>query len=63
MARKDVPDTVVKAYGDQPLQFGPEYVFPKPLDHRVLFEVAPTVAEAAIESGCARTYLDTDSYI
>ena len=58
LARKDVPDAVVKAYGDQPLQFGSDYVIPKPLDPRVLFEVAPAVAEAAIESGCARVEID-----
>jgi malate dehydrogenase (oxaloacetate-decarboxylating)(NADP+) len=58
-----VPDAVVKAYGDQPLQFGPEYIIPKPLDPRVLFEVAPAVAEAAAESGCARRELDTETYV
>ncbi|WP_262180673.1 NADP-dependent malic enzyme [Haloarcula laminariae] len=63
LARKDVPDAVVKAYGDQPLQFGPEYIIPKPLDPRVLFEVTPAVAQAAMESGAARTQLDTDSYV
>ena len=62
LARRDVPDAVVKAYGDQPLQFGPDYVIPKPLDPRVLFELAPTVAQAAIDSGCARTELDLSSY-
>ncbi len=62
LARKDVPDAVVKAYGDQPLQFGPDYVIPKPLDPRVLFEVAPAVAQAAIDSGVARTEIDLDSY-
>ena len=63
LARKDVPDEVVKAYGDQPLQFGPDYVIPKPLDPRVLFEVAPAVAEAAMDSGCARTEIeDLDDY-
>ena len=63
LARKDVPDEVVKAYGDQPLQFGPDYVIPKPLDPRVLFEVAPAVAEAAMDSGCARTAIDDlDTY-
>jgi len=63
LARKDVPDEVVKAYGDQPLQFGPDYVIPKPLDPRVLFEVAPAVAEAAMDSGCARTEIDDlDTY-
>ncbi|MEA1930679.1 MAG: NADP-dependent malic enzyme [Euryarchaeota archaeon] len=63
LARKDVPDAVVKAYGDQPLQFGPDYVIPKPLDPRVLFEVAPAVAEAAVDSGLARVEIeDIDSY-
>ncbi|QCC46865.1 NADP-dependent malic enzyme [Halobellus limi] len=62
LARQDVPDAVVKAYGDQPLQFGPDYVIPKPLDPRVLFEVAPAVAEAAMDSGCARTEVDLDAY-
>ncbi|MDS0259505.1 NADP-dependent malic enzyme [Haloarcula sp. S1CR25-12] len=63
LARKDVPDAVVKAYGDQPLQFGPEYIIPKPLDPRVLFEVTPAVAEAAMDSGAARTELDHDTYV
>ncbi|WP_267162043.1 NADP-dependent malic enzyme [Halovenus salina] len=58
LAREDVPDAVVKAYGDEPLQFGPNYIIPKPLDPRVLFEVAPAVAQAAMESGCARIDLD-----
>ncbi|MDQ2073027.1 NADP-dependent malic enzyme [Haloarcula sp. H-GB4] len=63
LARQDVPDEVVKAYGDQPLQFGPDYIIPKPLDPRVLFEVTPAVAEAAIESGAARTEIDTEAYV
>ncbi|QLC32962.1 NADP-dependent malic enzyme [Halarchaeum sp. CBA1220] len=62
LAREDVPDQVVKAYGDQPLQFGPEYIIPKPVDPRVLFEVAPAVAEAAIDSGVARKDIDLDAY-
>ncbi|WP_211312518.1 NADP-dependent malic enzyme [Halarchaeum salinum] len=62
LAREDVPDQVVKAYGDQPLQFGPEYILPKPLDPRVLFEVAPAVADAAMESGVARESLDLAAY-
>jgi len=62
LARKDVPDAVVKAYGDDPLQFGADYVIPKPLDPRVLFEVAPRVAEAAMESGCARSEIDLEQY-
>ncbi|WP_134671234.1 NADP-dependent malic enzyme [Halorussus marinus] len=63
LAKQDVPDAVVKAYGDQPLQFGPDYIIPKPLDPRVLFEVAPAVADAAMESGVARGELDTDDYV
>jgi malate dehydrogenase (oxaloacetate-decarboxylating)(NADP+) len=62
LAKKDVPDAVVKAYGDQPLQFGPDYIIPKPLDPRVLFEVAPAVARAAIDSGTARRKLDLNRY-
>jgi malate dehydrogenase (oxaloacetate-decarboxylating)(NADP+) len=63
LARQDVPDAVVKAYGDQPLQYGPEYIIPKPLDPRVLFEVAPAVADAAMASGSARTELDRERYV
>ncbi|MDY6779080.1 MAG: phosphate acyltransferase, partial [Halobacteria archaeon] len=62
LAKKDVPDAVVKAYGDEPLRFGPDYIIPKPLDPRVLFEVAPAVAEAAMETGAARIDLDLDDY-
>ncbi len=63
LAKQDVPDAVVKAYGDQPLQFGPDYIIPKPLDPRVLFEVAPAVARAAIESDAARAELDEEAYV
>ncbi|WP_336344607.1 NADP-dependent malic enzyme [Halalkalicoccus ordinarius] len=62
LAKQDVPDAVVKAYGDQPLQFGPEYILPKPVDPRVLFEVAPAVAQAAISSGAAREEVKLDQY-
>jgi malate dehydrogenase (oxaloacetate-decarboxylating)(NADP+) len=63
LARQDVPDSVVKAYGDQPLQYGPEYIIPKPVDPRVLFEVAPAVARAAVDSGVARKDLDMEKYV
>jgi malate dehydrogenase (oxaloacetate-decarboxylating)(NADP+) len=63
LSREDVPDAVVKAYGDDPLQFGPDYIIPKPLDPRVLFEVAPAVANAAMESGAARRELDLEAYV
>ncbi|WP_273836774.1 NADP-dependent malic enzyme [Halococcus sp. PRR34] len=63
LAQQDVPDAVVKAYGDQPLQYGPDYIIPKPVDPRVLFEVTPAVARAAMDSGAARTELDTTEYV
>ena len=62
LARQDVPDAVVKAYDDEPLQFGPDYLIPKPLDQRVLYEVTPAVADAAMDSGTARRELDLDDY-
>ncbi|MDG5760284.1 NADP-dependent malic enzyme [Natronococcus sp. A-GB1] len=62
LAKQDVPDAVIKAYGDQPLRFGPEYILPKPIDPRVLFEIAPAVAEAAVESGAARSEVDPETY-
>lgn len=54
LAKTQVPETVNMAYGERNLQFGPEYIIPKPLDPRLLIEVAPAVAEAAISSGVAR---------
>ncbi|MGM0605779.1 MAG: NADP-dependent malic enzyme [Halobacteriota archaeon] len=62
LAKQDVPDAVVKAYSDDSIQFGPEYILPKPIDPRVLFEVAPAVANAAIDSGAARKDVDLDEY-
>jgi len=62
LAREDVPDAVTKAYGDEPLRYGPEYIIPKPLDQRVLFELAPAVAQAAMVSGAARRDLDLTEY-
>lgn len=57
LAREDVPDAVIRAYGGAPIRFGPEYIIPKPLDTRVLLKVVPAVAEAAINSGVARAAL------
>jgi malate dehydrogenase (oxaloacetate-decarboxylating)(NADP+) len=54
LAREDVPDAVIRAYGGQPITFGPDYIIPKPLDTRVLLKVVPAVAEAAVHSGAAR---------
>ncbi len=54
LAREDVPDSVMKAYGVQRLRFGREYLIPKPFDHRVLIEEAVAVAKAAMATGVAR---------
>ncbi len=62
LAKEDVPDSVMKAYGLSKLHFGPEYLIPKPFDHRVLIREAAAVAEAAIESGVARREIDIGQY-
>ena len=63
LAREDVPDSVLKAYGLDHLRFGREYLIPKPFDYRVLLNVAPAVAQAAIDSGVARAPIaDMEAY-
>ncbi len=63
LAKEDVPDSVIKAYGGNPIKFGREYIIPKPFDPRVLLWVAPAVARAAIETGVARSVIkDMDAY-
>ncbi len=54
LTREDVPDSVLSAYNLESLQFGPDYIIPKPFDPRVLLWVAPAVAQAAADSGVAR---------
>ncbi len=54
LAKADVPDEVLRAYGLTRLAFGPDYLIPKPFDPRVLLFVAPAVAQAAADSGVAR---------
>lgn len=54
LAREDVPESVKAAYGVDEMAFGPDYIIPKPFDHRVLTSVAPAVAKAAMDSGVAR---------
>jgi malate dehydrogenase (oxaloacetate-decarboxylating)(NADP+) len=58
LAKEDVPDSVIKAYGDKPIQFGKDYIIPKPFDSRVLIWEASAVAKAAIETGIARRPID-----
>lgn len=54
LAKEDVPDSVIRAYGDMPIQFGKDYIIPKPFDSRVLIWEASAVAKAAVESGVAQ---------
>ena len=63
LAVAEASDIVASAYGDQSLSFGPEYLIPKPFDPRLIVEVAPAVAKAAMESGVARRPIeDFDAY-
>ncbi len=62
LAKEDVPDSVIKAYGNKPIKFGPDYVIPKPFDPRVLIMEASAVARAAIETGVARIKVNIDEY-
>lgn len=54
LAREDVPESVSAAYANKTFHYGPEYIIPKPFDNRVLINVAPAVAKAAMESGVAK---------
>lgn len=62
LAHEEVPAEVLKAYGLKRLEFGKEYVLPKPLDRRVCLWEAPAVAQAAMRSGAARLSLDLNDY-
>jgi malate dehydrogenase (oxaloacetate-decarboxylating)(NADP+) len=62
LAKEDVPDSVCRAYGVQRLQFGREYLIPKPFDPRVLMWEASAVAEAAMRSGVAQQPVDLNIY-
>ncbi len=64
LAKEPVPDSVLRAYDLEQLAFGPEYLIPKPFDSRVLWTVAPAVAQAAMDEGLARKPIeDMDAYI
>jgi malate dehydrogenase (oxaloacetate-decarboxylating)(NADP+) len=63
LAKQDVPESVLKAYGVNSLSFGKDYLIPKPFDPRVLTWEAPAVAKAAMETGVARRPIeDFDAY-
>jgi malate dehydrogenase (oxaloacetate-decarboxylating)(NADP+) len=63
LAREEVPDTVLRAYGTEKFNFGREYLIPKPFDYRVLLNVPVAVARAAAETGVAQEPIaDYDAY-
>ncbi len=62
LAKEEVPDSVMRAYGLERLKFGPDYLIPKPFDPRVLLWVAPAVAWAAVASGVAGRMIDVEEY-
>ena len=63
LAQAEQSDVVATAYQGQELNFGPEYIIPKPFDPRLITKIAPAVAKAAMESGVAqRPIADLDAY-
>jgi malate dehydrogenase (oxaloacetate-decarboxylating)(NADP+) len=62
LAREDVPDEVIAAYGARP-KYGPEYIIPVPFDPRLISSIPPAVAQAAMDTGVARRPIaDMDAY-
>ncbi len=63
LAMQEPSDIVVAAYGGEPPAFGRDNLIPKPFDPRLITEIAPAVARAAMESGVAtRPIKDFDAY-
>ncbi|MCU0823357.1 MAG: malate dehydrogenase [Leptospira sp.] len=64
LTKLPVPTEVREAYGNETIEFNENYIIPKPLDARVLYHVAPAVAEAAVKSGVSQiNYLGRDAYV
>jgi malate dehydrogenase (oxaloacetate-decarboxylating)(NADP+) len=62
LAREDVPDEVAALYGARP-KYGPDYIIPVPFDPRLISNIPPAVAQAAMETGVARKPIaDMDAY-
>jgi malate dehydrogenase (oxaloacetate-decarboxylating)(NADP+) len=62
LAKADVPDSVLRAYSIDRLEFGREYIIPKPFDPRVLIWEASAVAQAAMDTGVAQQPVDIKQY-
>ena len=63
LAMQEASDVVAAAYGGKPFQFGPDYLIPTPFDPRLMTDIPPKVAKAAMDSGVAtRPIEDFDAY-
>ncbi|PZO89092.1 MAG: NADP-dependent malic enzyme [Micavibrio aeruginosavorus] len=63
LARREPTDEVMAAYPGEALEFGPEYMIPKPFDPRLIIELSMAVAKAAMDTGvAARPIKDWDAY-
>ena len=62
LAKENVPDSVCRAYGVERLEFGADYLIPKPFDPRVLAWESSAVAQAAMDTGVAQEPVDIRSY-
>lgn len=63
LATRETSEKAEDAYGNQGCSFGVDYIIPKPFDHRLILEIAPAVAQAAMDSGVAtRPIANFDAY-
>ncbi len=63
LARREASDVAARAYGRKPPHFGPDYLIPQPFDPRLVVQLPPAVAKAAMASGVARRPIeDFDAY-
>ena len=63
LARQDVPEEVAAAYHGKRPSYGPEYIIPAPFDPRLISEIPPYVAQAAMDTGVARKPIeDMEAY-
>jgi malate dehydrogenase (oxaloacetate-decarboxylating)(NADP+) len=62
LARLPAHESVAQAYGGRKLAFGADYIIPTPFDPRLIAEIAPAVAKAAMDSGVARRPVDIEAY-
>ena len=63
LAKKTVPEQVNIVYDEVSLAYGREYIIPKPFDPRLIYEIPPAIAKAAMDSGVAlEPIADWDKY-